>query len=65
MSLALHSRQDRQTWLQVLAIKRYGRPAEVAAAVEFLACAEAGYITGQILCVDGGFVAGSPMTGDA
>lgn len=64
MSLALHSEQDREIWLRALAIKRYGKPDEVAAAVEFLASADAGFITGQILCVDGGFVAGSPMADD-
>ncbi|MGE2729962.1 SDR family NAD(P)-dependent oxidoreductase [Mycolicibacterium vaccae] len=34
---------------------RIGEPADVAAAVEFLASAAAGYITGQVLYVDGGW----------
>ncbi len=38
-----------------LAIKRYGKPEEVAAAVAFLAGPEASYITGTTLNVDGGF----------
>jgi 3-oxoacyl-[acyl-carrier protein] reductase len=33
---------------------RYGEPAEMAAAVAFLASEEAGYITGTVLPVDGG-----------
>ncbi|MBN1836156.1 MAG: SDR family oxidoreductase, partial [Spirochaetales bacterium] len=33
---------------------RYGRPVEIARAVEFLVSAAAGYISGQILRVDGG-----------
>ena len=35
-------------------IGRLGRPEEIAAAVKFLACAEAGYITGSVLKIDGG-----------
>lgn len=37
------------------ALGRYGKPEEVAAAVAFLASAEASYITGSILNVDGGY----------
>ena len=33
---------------------RIGRAENVAAAVAFLAGEQAGYITGQVLCVDGG-----------
>ena len=34
----------------------FGKPEDVAAAAAFLASEEAGYITGQVLCVDGGMV---------
>ena len=34
--------------------RRMGTPEEIAAAVAFLAGEQAGYITGQVLCVDGG-----------
>jgi 3-oxoacyl-[acyl-carrier protein] reductase len=33
-----------------------GTPEDIASAVAFLASAEASYITGQVLCVDGGIV---------
>ncbi|HUA38509.1 MAG TPA: SDR family NAD(P)-dependent oxidoreductase [Candidatus Sulfopaludibacter sp.] len=37
-------------------MRRFGRPEEVAAAVRFLASAEAGYVTGSVLKVDGGIL---------
>lgn len=37
-------------------LKRVGAGDDIAAAVAFLASAEANYITGQVLCVDGGMV---------
>jgi 3-oxoacyl-[acyl-carrier protein] reductase len=38
----------------VIPVKRFGTPEDVAHAVAFLASDAAGYITGQVLCVDGG-----------
>ena len=40
--------------LTSIPLKRFGQPEEVAHAAAFLASEEAGYITGQVLCIDGG-----------
>lgn len=42
--------------LRAIPVKRFGTPAEVAAAALFLASPQASYITGQSLIVDGGLV---------
>lgn len=44
----------RQRALAQIPMRRFGRPEEVAAAVRFLACAGASYITGSALKIDGG-----------
>ncbi|MFH0993400.1 MAG: 3-oxoacyl-[acyl-carrier-protein] reductase [bacterium] len=43
-------------WKQNIPLKRLGLPADVAAAVAFLAGPQASYITGHVLEVDGGIV---------
>jgi len=44
----------KQRMLASIALKRFGQPEDVAAAVRFLASEEAGYITGHVLNVNGG-----------
>jgi 3-oxoacyl-[acyl-carrier protein] reductase len=46
--------QAREGWESRIPLKRLGTPADVAAAVCFLASQEASYITGQVLAVNGG-----------
>jgi NAD(P)-dependent dehydrogenase (short-subunit alcohol dehydrogenase family) len=41
--------------LRNLAIKRWGKPAEIGDAAVFLASNKAGYITGQAISVAGGY----------
>lgn len=41
-------------YLALIPMKRLGKPAEIAAAIAFLAADEAGFITGQTLFADGG-----------
>ena len=46
---------ERETqFLQSIPLKRVGTPAEIAHAICFLLDEDAGYITGQIVRVDGG-----------
>ncbi|HXU76266.1 MAG TPA: SDR family NAD(P)-dependent oxidoreductase [Methylomirabilota bacterium] len=55
---ALHdmSEPERRAAEHRVPMRRLGRPEEVAAAVRFLACPEASYITGSVLKVDGGIL---------
>ena len=39
---------------QIIPVRRFGQAEDVAKAVAFLASDDSGYITGQVLCVDGG-----------
>jgi len=51
---AVLSEELKNNMLAHIPLKRFGKPEEVAAAVCFLASDDAGYITGQVLGVNGG-----------
>ena len=53
---AHHSEETMRTLADGTPLCRIGKPHEVAAAVYFLASDDASFITGQTLCVDGGFL---------
>lgn len=56
MARQVHTAAMRRLWEDAVPQRRYGRTEEVAASVLFLLDDDrAGYITGQTLCVDGGF----------
>ncbi len=59
----MHSAETRRVYRRAIPMDRYGTPAETAAAAVFLASEAAGYVTGHIMAVDGGFIAAGLMHG--
>jgi len=51
---AVYGEEGRRSLVERIHTRRLGRPDDIAAAVAFLTGAEASWITGQVLCVDGG-----------
>jgi len=42
--------------LEAIPLKKFGRPSDVANLAAFLVSDKAGYITGQVITIDGGMV---------
>jgi 3-oxoacyl-[acyl-carrier protein] reductase len=57
MAKLVHSVAIRADYHDTIPLERYGTPEEMANAIGFLCSAEASFINGQILAVDGGFEA--------
>ena len=55
MAKAVHTPEIRADYHDHMPLNRYGLESELAEAIFFLCSDRASYITGQVLCVDGGF----------
>ena len=55
MAKAVHTQAIRRDYHDHMPLNRYGREEELAEAIYFLSSDRASYITGQVLCIDGGF----------
>ena len=54
----MHTEQVRASWLKAVPQHRYGTPDEIAGAAIFLLDdSQSSFMTGQTLCIDGGFTA--------
>ncbi|GGF18886.1 3-oxoacyl-ACP reductase [Aliidongia dinghuensis] len=58
LSATMHTGAERAGWTERTPLGRYGTTDEVAAAATYLAGDEAGFVTGHVLVIDGGFMAG-------
>jgi len=50
------SEEVKSRMLGAIPLKKFGRPQDIANLAAFLVSEKAGYITGQVICVDGGMV---------
>lgn len=57
LALAVHTPDIRAAYHDAIPLNRYGKEAEIAAAITFLVSDAASFISGQVLAADGGFQA--------
>ena len=56
LSRAVHTENVRAQWHKRVPLRRYGTTGEIAGTVAFLMSEDGGYVNGQVISVDGGFV---------
>ena len=56
MVKAVHDAEIRGVWTRAVPLRRYGTPEEMAGAALFLCSEDAGYVTGNVVAADGGFL---------
>ena len=59
----IHDAEMRAAYGRLVPMQRYGSPEEVAGAALYLCGPDASYVTGHVLAVDGGFLAGGVKRG--
>ena len=64
MVQAHHSSSTRSSYANLVPMRRYGTPEEIADGILFLASDKASYITGHTLAIDGGFIAAGVLVHD-
>ena len=52
----LSAQKIKDKWLEKIPLKRLATPDDITPLIMYLCCEEAGYITGQVIQVDGGLV---------
>jgi NAD(P)-dependent dehydrogenase (short-subunit alcohol dehydrogenase family) len=58
MTAQTRSNPERRDYLlKGIPMGRFGEPQEIASMINFLLCDAASFVTGQVICVDGGYVA--------
>jgi meso-butanediol dehydrogenase/(S,S)-butanediol dehydrogenase/diacetyl reductase len=55
LAMAVHTPDIVSAYHDAIPLNRYGSEEEIARVIVFLASAEASYLTGQVIAVDGGF----------